>query len=417
MTTPESTSRSSTTTAPVAPPTGGDSPPSGVSIRDTFETAHWLQLLIVVTTCLLLLVAVGVVVRLLEAIGHTILLFSLGGLLAYAFDPIVERIRKRADGKHLPRWLGVTLFFVLLLGLLLVVGALLSAETAYQVKTLIRDHTKLEARGREKLADLDGWLAGHGVHVSLEQYIDHPPPNVKSWGQAVVQHVLGTVEHFARSAVEVVIILLITLYFLIYSQEMREGLNKSLPAHLRPYAHQWQEDVNRILGGFVRGQSLLALIMGAAAGAGCALLGVRYWLLIGVFVVFASLIPVFGPYIGAVPALIASALTPGGHFLNPIVRAVLVLLLFVVINEAGSKILYPRLVGAALGLHEVLVLFVLFAGLEVGGILGVLFAAPLTALAAVTLVQLYRLWQGLPPVSLAKAARTGGQEAEAHGTP
>jgi predicted PurR-regulated permease PerM len=75
---------------------------------------------------------------------------------------------------------------------------------------------------------------------------------------------------------------------------------------------------------------------------------------------------------------------------------VLVLIAFVVINEIGSKVLYPRLVGAALGLHEVLVLFVLFAGLEVGGIVGVLFAAPVTAFAIVTMVHLYRYWHELP---------------------
>lgn len=198
---------------------------------------------------------------------------------------------------------------------------------------------------------------------------------------------------------------------------MREGVNRGLPERLRPYAEAWQDDVNRILGGFVRGQAVLALTMGAMAGIACMLLGVKFWLLIGLFVVFASLIPVFGPYIGAVPAVIAAALTPGGHVLTPLLRAILVLLLFIILNEVGSKILYPRLVGAALGLHEVLVLFVLFAGLEIGGIWGVLFAAPLTALTTVTLVHLYRLWQGEPPISIAQAAHKGGAEARAKGTP
>jgi predicted PurR-regulated permease PerM len=162
------------------------------------------------------------------------------------------------------------------------------------------------------------------------------------------------------------------------------------------------DGVNRILGGFVRGQLVLALVMGALGGGVCLLVGIKLWLLIGLFVVVMSLIPVVGPYIGAVPAIIAALVTPAHGFFNPISRAVIVLVVFVFINEFGSKILYPKLVGAALGLHEVLVLFILLAGFEVGGLTGVLFAAPLTALSAVTLVQLYRLWQGLPPASLAE---------------
>jgi len=157
----------------------------------------------------------------------------------------------------------------------------------------------------------------------------------------------------------------------------------------------WETDVNRILGGFVRGQVVIALVMGAMTGGACLLLGIHLWLIIGLFVVVAALIPVFGPYLGAIPAVIAALIGPT-HIHNPVVAAVVILILFVIINEVGSKILYPRLVGAALGLHEVLVLFVLFAGLEVGGIVGVLFAAPLTALAIVSVVHLYRYWQNIP---------------------
>ncbi|HLV79924.1 MAG TPA: AI-2E family transporter, partial [Chthonomonadaceae bacterium] len=290
-------------------------------------------------------------------------------------------------------------------------------ELVYQVETLVRQHAQIQATAEQKLSDLDGWLAARNIHVDLQQVITHPPPGVKSWGEAVGRHVVGWLEHAAGSVAEGIIVLLITLYLLIYSREMREGFQRAMPARLRPYAEQWQTDANHILGGFVRGQAVLALVLGAAAAVGCLLFGVHYWLLIGLFVVFASLIPVFGPYIGAVPAIISALLTPGGAILTPVVRAVLVLLLFIVINEGGSKILYPRLVGSALGLHEVMVLFVLFAGLEVGHLWGVLFAAPLTALIGVTLAHLYRFWLGSPPLSITQHLREGGRRAEEQGTP
>ncbi len=148
---------------------------------------------------------------------------------------------------------------------------------------------------------------------------------------------------------------------------------------------------------------MLALINGACAAIGLLLLGVHLWLIIGAFVVVASLIPVFGPYIAAVPAVLAALIGP--THLSPVAGAIVVVILFVVMTEVGSKILYPKLVGEALNLHEVVVLFVLFAGLEIGGITGTLFAAPVTSLAIVTLVHLYRLWQELPEESMADALR------------
>ncbi len=378
---------------------------------------HWVSLLTVVTTVLMLILFVGVSVRLLAYVGHTLLIFSLGGLFAYAFGPLVEMARTRSGGRKSPRWVGVLAVYSGLILILVSGGFFVAKELNHQLQFLGKHHVAIEARGREMLTQLEVWLNGRGLHVSLTNTLNNPPPGVKSWGEAVAKNTVVIVEGISKSLVEGLIVLLIALYFLIYSTEMRESMNTKLHHRFRPYVEQWQSDVNRILGGFVRGQLLLAVVMGAMAAAACALLGVHLWLLIGMFVVVVSLIPVFGPYIGAVPAMVAAALTPGGHFMSPIVRVVAVLLLFIIINEIGSKILYPRLVGAALGLHEVLVLFVLFAGLEVGHLWGVLFAAPLTALAIVTLTQLYRFWQGLPPLSLASEAQTSGAEARQHGTP
>jgi predicted PurR-regulated permease PerM len=381
----------------------------------TLNMEHWTRLLIVVTTFLLLLLAVAVTVRLMSAIGHTLLIFSLGGLLAYALDPLVELIHRKLSGRR-GRMYSVFSVFAGLAALLALSVFLFGHQLAKQVTLLGANHVEYEAQVRQKLDDLDLWLADRGVHVNLQEGLSHPPPNVRTWGEAVARSAAHTFILAGKDIVEGLIVLLVALYFLIYSEEMREGANHALPEQFRLYVEQWQDDINRILGGFVRGQLLLALIIGALAAAGCFILGIKVWLLIGLFVVIAALIPVVGPFLGAIPAVIAAAITPAG-MLTPVVRVALVIVAFGIINEVGSKILYPRLVGAALGLHEVLVLFILFAGYEVSGLTGVLFAAPLTALSSVTLIQLYRFWQGLPPISVANMAKREGREKKAQGTP
>lgn len=379
---------------------------------------RWLSLLVVVTTLLMLVLTVAVAVRLLASIGHTLLIFSLGALLAYALDPLVERLRGTPDtpGKRRSRAKSALLVFLVFFGVLGVTGALLSSVLVHQAQTLASEHGQYEDLAHEKLGEADAWLAVHNIHVNLSGYLAHPPPNVRSWGEVVAKNTLTVLEHISKDVVESFIVVLIALYFLIYCEEMRASVNRALSERVRSYAIIWQDDVNRILGGFVRGQLTLALCIGGMATLLCLAMGLKLWLLIGLFVVVAALIPVVGPFIGAIPAVIAALLSPTAHF-PPVVRVIVLLVCFGIINEIGSKILYPRLVGAALGLHEVLVLFILFAGVELGGLTGVLFAAPLTALSVVTLTHLYRLWQGLPPISVAQAAQKAGQAAKAHGVP
>ena len=390
-------------------------------------TERYVRLLVITTAVLLLLLCAYLFTRLLSLIHHTVLLFALGGLTAYALDPIVEIVRgntsvgRRKNGlplKKRPRWLGVVAVFVVLFAALGTGTYFLGREAVHQATVLSGDKAQIQDNIHAQLRRTDVWLQNHGVAFSLTNLVDDPPPNVREWGEAVAKKSLNIATDASKFAVEGIIVLLIAAYFLLFSEEMSRATLSALPDRLRPYAVLWQNDVNRILGGFVRGQAILALAMGAASAIACGILGLRFWLLIGVFVTLASLIPVMGPYIGAFPAVLSALLTQTGplHSL-PGVRVALVILVFFVINEAGSKILYPRLVGRALGLHEVLVLFALLAGFEIGGITGVLFAAPLTALAAVTVAQLWRLWTIAPPVSVSTAAAIGGKEAEAEGVP
>jgi predicted PurR-regulated permease PerM len=357
----------------------------------------WMRLLVMLSSFLLMFVLAACVIWVLGLIPHTLVLFALGILLAYALDPLVESLRHRRlsrGGQVQSREFCVGVVTIGLLVLIVVAVWTLSGRLVKQAEVLRHDFPVYHARFVRRSTDADTWLHEHGVHFSVVDSIQHPPLPLIDLGKRVGGQVLPVVGHFLVTMGESFIVLLIAIYFLIYSTEMREGFNRMLPADLRVRVEAWQADVNRILGGFVRGQLIIAILVGSLAALLCLAIGIHLWLIIGMIVVCAALIPVFGPYLGAIPALLAAIIGPT-HF-SPTVSVVLVIVGFTVINEIGSKVIYPKLVGQALGLHAVLVLFVLFCGLEIDGVLGVLFAAPLTALAIVTIVHLYRLWQDLP---------------------
>ena len=360
----------------------------------------WTRLLIITATVLLLLTFLGVGIHIATYIHHTLLLFALGGLVAYALSPLVERLSRT----RLSRPLSVAAVFVCLLALFGLGAWFLEGKLMAQVQDIQENFPQYKQAALVRAGDLDQKLAARHIHFSLTDTIQHPPAEVTTLGEQAGKDALPLLRRSFTDAAESVIVLLIALYFLIFAPDMREKFNGLLPADLARRADLWETDVSRILGGFVSGQLTIALIMGAAAALGCLAIGIGPWLIIGLFVVIASLIPVFGPYIGAVPAVLVALVSPT-HIHSPVGAAVAVVVLFILINEIGGKVLYPKLVGSALGLHEVVVLFVLFAGLEINGIVGTLFAAPVAALVIVTTVHLYRLWLDLPDDLISNANR------------
>lgn len=376
----------------------------------------WNRLLVLIATMLLMVAFIAVTVRLGAYIHHTLLLFALGGLVAYALSPLVEGLSRT----RLSRPLSVGIVFLGLFALLGLGAWSLEGKIAAQAQDIQQNFPQYKQMALDKAAVVDQKLAERHVNFSLVDSIQHPPANVATFGERLGKEALPILRRSFADIAESVIVLLIALYFLIFAPEMREKFNGMLPADLARRADLWETDVSRILGGFVSGQLVIALIMGAAAALGCLAIGLGPWLIIGLFVVVASLIPVFGPYIGAVPAVIVALISPT-HISSPVGAAIAVVVLFVVINEIGGKVLYPKLVGSALGLHEVVVLFVLFAGLEINGIVGTLFAAPVAALVIVTVVHLYRLWSDLPDDLISndnrRAAKGKGEVAPAPAPP
>jgi predicted PurR-regulated permease PerM len=357
----------------------------------------WLRLLVVVSSILVIFVLLAGLLHILGRIPHTLVLFSLALLIAYALDPLVEWLRKTRltkTGKIPSREKSVAAVILTTFAVIALATWSLSGLLVKQAGLLHHDFPRYRSTLFMKAGQLDGWLARSHVNLNVQNSLHHPPPQLAELGARVGRQVVPVIGHFLGSLAESVIVLLIAVYFLIYCTELREMTQSALPPDLRMRFDAWLKDVNRILGGFVRGQLVIALMMGALAAIGCLIVGIHLWLIIGLVVVGAALIPVFGPYLGAIPAVLAAIIGPT-HW-SPLVSSIVILIWFVIINEFGSKILYPKLVGEALGLHAVVVLFVLFAGLEVGGVLGVLFAAPLTALTITTVVHLYRLWQDLP---------------------
>jgi predicted PurR-regulated permease PerM len=144
-----------------------------------------------------------------------------------------------------------------------------------------------------------------------------------------------------------------------------------------------QDNVSRVLGGYLRGQLTLALIIGVLAGVGTALLGLPYAVVLGVLAGLFELVPMFGPILSVIPAVMVA-------LFMPFPTVIWVLLFFLAIQQIENNVLAPRISGHAVGLHPLGAMFALLAGFQLAGLLGGLFAVPVAGVLWVLLGAAYR---------------------------
>lgn len=181
---------------------------------------------------------------------------------------------------------------------------------------------------------------------------------------------LGTLLALPRGIVVAAFAPLLAYYMLRDADIIRGRVFGAVPIPLRPQVKLLGERLDRVVGGFIRGQLTVAVIVGVLVAVASAMLGLRYPVLIGVIAGIADVVPYFGPVIGAIPALVA------GLAISPM-RALQVGAAFVLIQQLENSVIAPMLIGGRVGLHPLLVVLAVLAGGHWGGIFGMLVAVPL----------------------------------------
>jgi predicted PurR-regulated permease PerM len=322
--------------------------------------------------------------QVLSHVLRILLLVLLATVLAYALEPALAFVQR-----FIPRIYAALGLYVLVFGtlgvLLMVFGHQLGTEATSLVKQL---PSYLDQAGLRIQAVATGMGIPIGPPQSVSAQITH-------YVQGSVRDLLFTSVNFAAviggSLIDVIVILVMAFYFMVDGHRIGDLAVQLFPPQHREKARFVRAAVGQVLGSYIRGQLILAAIIGVAAGVGSWALGVRYPLVIGVLAFLFELVPMLGPVLSAVPAVIVALFQPW-----PLVAWVV--LYFVVIQMIENHILAPNISGRAVGLHPVAALLALLVGADLFGIWGALFAVPITGIAGVLATALYKSWRGQPVV-------------------
>jgi predicted PurR-regulated permease PerM len=335
--------------------------------------------------------------------------FVVAALLGWLGDPLVDRLERAGRSRNV----AVVLVFALM-ALLLVLALLILVPTLQrQIVTLV-----------ESLPHYRDWFVGTAIpwleqktHLQLSTWLD-PEYLIDQlrvhWERAggIATTALGYLSRsgFALFAwlANIVLVPVLTFFFLRDWDLFVERAASLVPRAQLATVSRLAQESSDMLGGFLRGQFTVMLILGAMYGLGLWAIGLDLGLLIGIVAGLLTFVPYLGPTSGVVFGVIAALVQYGDwkHVAG-------VLAVFGVGQVIESYWLTPKLVGDRIGLHPVAVIFAVLAGGQLFGFLGMLLALPVAAVANVLLRYAHarythsRLYAGAAPTIVVPDAHVG----------
>lgn len=343
---------------------------------------RWIQL---VGLPLILIVAWSIA----GAVRHVVFLFLVAGLIALLLNPLVRGLGRA----WIPRGFAVALVYLTFAALVVLAGIALSTVVVDQTKSAANrvDTYFTEEHGRPPVTDaerdvirLQAWLdRNHLERVkirkpALDFLHNAGSKDVSRYASKAIKWAEGAAVSVVSLLFSTVLIIVISIYMLLDMQRFARVVDRRFPP--RPGSRPLMWRIEHSLVAYVKGQLLLSAIIGTSAGLGLWLLGITgllpngdtYALLFGLFVAATELIPYLGPWLGALPPFFyALAVHP--------VAAIWVAALFLFIHQVEGHVVVPNVMGSALRLHPLLVIFGLLAGGEIYGLPGIFVALPLLA--------------------------------------
>jgi predicted PurR-regulated permease PerM len=320
--------------------------------------------------------------------------FVLGGLsylFAYLFHPLVVWLQKRG----VRRGLGLLVAFLIVLLFLAVATVLIGTV----VQELALFTQKLPTLVTTIQTQINAWLDQleqvRGQNQQIRDLIDQATKALQEALSRIVQNLLGFLQNTSSGLVTRTLGVLggVVQFFLIlivgtYMLGAFEGIGKTMlglvPVRFQAQVLEFSQDVSLAVGGYIRGQLLIAVAVGTMVGTGLAILGVPLALALGFISAIFNIVPYLGVIISIVPALLLAS-----QF--GVVTIVLVVVVFVIANQIEALVLSPNILGRTTELHPITIILTIIAGASVLGVFGGLLAVPLVALAKLLV---YKHWVG-----------------------
>ena len=308
-------------------------------------------------------------------VRSVLLLTYVSALFAIGISPLVRIIERRGlMGPRVPRWLAILVIYAAIIGAIAGILAAVIPPLADQAEELWQT---LPAR----ITDLQNWLVRVGIlrrPITLGEAVQQTPAG---GGATAVTTVLSAVRNVLGGMFGIIAVVLLTFYMLVESGDIFAFFVKLFPRERRRQVTTIIETVTIKVSAWLGGQLLLAVIIGTTSAIALGLMGVPYFFVLAMISAVGEMIPMVGPILSAIPAiLVAASVSPG--------LAIAVTIFFIVQQQLENHILVPKIMSRQVGLSAVTVLIALAMGGELLGVVGAILSVPTAAIVQVLVEEL-----------------------------
>jgi predicted PurR-regulated permease PerM len=323
----------------------------------------------------------GMAIVFLYQVRGALMPFLFAGVIAYFLEPPVRYLVRQGFRRRGAVTLIYSISF-LMLGVVifrvfpLVLGELVRfGEAAPELFDGIRSF----------LDNLNARYAAFRLPPVIRSAVDEGVLNLQASGIALVRDIIEGIVRALGNVASLLLSPVLAFYTLRDYDTLRSRFLAALPGGQTGHTAGLLRDIDRALNSFIRGQAVIALIVGTLVTAVSAILGIRFALLLGLLAAAGEFIPYFGPLFALVPA------TLFGLIRSPLL-GLQIAAGILVIQQVEAAVLAPRVLGESVGLHPLLVVFILISGGHLMGFWGLFLGVPVFVVVRLLLRFIYDEW-------------------------
>lgn len=285
-------------------------------------------------------------------------------IIASAVEPFVIWTKKF----KIPRAASVIFVYLLAFGIISLVVSLLIPPISEQIRGLLRELPSIVERLSYYFSAVKDLADKYEIHSNPDVFWQDIGSRLGQFGSGIFATTKGIISGFGA----ILMILVISFYLAVEEGGIIKFIKAITSEQHQGYAMNLFERSQHQIGRWLRGQLILALVVGVLVFLGLSMLGVKYALVLALIAAVLEVIPYVGPIISAIPAIILA-------FLQSPITGLLVLGLYVLIQQIENHLLQPKIMEKAVGLHPVTVIMVLLIGAKIAGVVGMILAVPLAS--------------------------------------
>ena len=304
-------------------------------------------------------------------------------ILYYLLNPVIDWL----EAKKIPRIYGITIVFLVILGLLIWGVTTLIPLIQNQLSSLV---TNWPGYWNDISTQIEGLIRSEEfsqIQTQFQEFNENVVNTLTAQANVVLDSTFSGIGSVVGTITSIVIAIFTMPFILFYllkdGKKMPVYLLKFIPTKIRAKTYRVMTEMNMQISQYVRGQLLVALCVSIMFWAGFGIIGLEFAATLGIIAGFLNIIPYLGSFAATIPALVVALVDSPSMLIK-------VLIVFTIEQIIEGRVISPQILGSNLKMHPITIIFVLLTGGKLFGVVGVLFGIPGYAILKIIVVHIFQ---------------------------